>query len=128
MKKKIEYQESSGNVFADLGIENPEEALAKSELLGNTLFVGSTRQSDTASSLPIRKFNNDRSTKANVKLATLGLGHALHCLLASLASPATSTFPQHCPINHQACALLNGTRIKPQLRHDQQHLLMWRSR
>lgn len=32
MKKKIQYEESSGNVFADLGIENPEEALAKAEL------------------------------------------------------------------------------------------------
>lgn len=32
MKKKIVYEESSGNVFADLGIENPEEALAKAEL------------------------------------------------------------------------------------------------
>lgn len=32
MKKKIVYEESSGNVFADLGKENPEEALAKSEL------------------------------------------------------------------------------------------------
>jgi predicted XRE-type DNA-binding protein len=32
MKKKIVYEESSGNVFADLGFENPEEALAKSEL------------------------------------------------------------------------------------------------
>lgn len=32
MKKKIEYEESSGNVFADLGVKNPEEALAKSEL------------------------------------------------------------------------------------------------
>ncbi len=32
MKKKIVYEESSGNVFADLGIENPGEALAKSEL------------------------------------------------------------------------------------------------
>lgn len=32
MKKKIAYEDSSGNVFADLGIENPEEALAKSEL------------------------------------------------------------------------------------------------
>ncbi|MFI0435727.1 MAG: hypothetical protein ACH350_08420 [Parachlamydiaceae bacterium] len=31
MKKKIVYEESSGNVFTDLGIENPEEALAKSE-------------------------------------------------------------------------------------------------
>src|SRR3984957_13085418 len=32
MKKKIAYEDSSGNVFDDLGIENPEEALAKSEL------------------------------------------------------------------------------------------------
>ncbi len=32
MKKKIKYEESSGNVFADLGIENAAEALAKSEL------------------------------------------------------------------------------------------------
>src|ERR1700733_3398902 len=32
MKKKIKYLESSGNVYADLGIKNPEEALAKSEL------------------------------------------------------------------------------------------------
>ena len=34
-KKKIndiEYEESSGNVFADLGIANPEEALAKAQL------------------------------------------------------------------------------------------------
>ena len=32
MQKKPECNESTGNVFADLGIENPEEALAKSEL------------------------------------------------------------------------------------------------
>ena len=30
---KIEYTESSGNVFADLGIPNPEEALAKSKIV-----------------------------------------------------------------------------------------------
>lgn len=28
----IEYTESSGNVFADLGIPNPEEAMAKAEI------------------------------------------------------------------------------------------------
>lgn len=37
LKKKrlgnIEYTESSGNVFADLGIADPEEALAKSEII-----------------------------------------------------------------------------------------------
>ena len=30
---KIEYTESSGNVFADLGIPNPEDALAKSKIV-----------------------------------------------------------------------------------------------
>lgn len=32
MKKKIEVTPSSGNVFADLKVANPEEALAKAEL------------------------------------------------------------------------------------------------
>ena len=31
--KGIEYEESSGNVFADLGVPNPEKALAKSQLV-----------------------------------------------------------------------------------------------
>jgi hypothetical protein len=29
----IEYTEGSDNIFADLGIDNPEEALAKSEIV-----------------------------------------------------------------------------------------------
>ena len=33
MKKSLIYEESSGNVFADLGLPNPEEALAKAELV-----------------------------------------------------------------------------------------------
>jgi predicted XRE-type DNA-binding protein len=32
MKKKFEYEISIGNVFADLKVPNPEEALAKAEL------------------------------------------------------------------------------------------------
>jgi predicted XRE-type DNA-binding protein len=31
-KKNIDYEISSGNVFADIGVRNPEEALAKAEL------------------------------------------------------------------------------------------------
>lgn len=31
--KGIEYEESSGNIFADLGVSNPEKALAKSQLV-----------------------------------------------------------------------------------------------
>lgn len=32
--KDIEYTESSGNVFADLGLPHPEEAIAKAEIAG----------------------------------------------------------------------------------------------
>lgn len=32
MKRKIECEQSSGNVFADVGMANPEEALAKAEI------------------------------------------------------------------------------------------------
>jgi predicted XRE-type DNA-binding protein len=32
-RKKIDYEKSSGNVFADLDIANPEEALAKSQIV-----------------------------------------------------------------------------------------------
>ncbi|HTB10834.1 MAG TPA: helix-turn-helix transcriptional regulator [Bryobacteraceae bacterium] len=32
MKRKIECEPSSGNVFADVGIANPEQALAKAEI------------------------------------------------------------------------------------------------
>lgn len=32
MKRKIECEQGSGNVFADIGLANPEEALAKAEI------------------------------------------------------------------------------------------------
>jgi predicted XRE-type DNA-binding protein len=32
MSKRIEVQEGSGNVFADIGLPNPEERLAKADL------------------------------------------------------------------------------------------------
>ena len=33
MKKKIEFERSSGNVFADIGLPNPEEHLIKASLV-----------------------------------------------------------------------------------------------
>jgi predicted XRE-type DNA-binding protein len=33
MRKKPEFEESSGNVFADLGLENAEELLLKAEMV-----------------------------------------------------------------------------------------------
>ena len=38
MKNKSEYTESCGNVFADLGLRNPEEHLLKANL---TIIIGS---------------------------------------------------------------------------------------
>jgi hypothetical protein len=32
MRKKIQAERSSGNMFADLGLPNPEEHLAKAEI------------------------------------------------------------------------------------------------
>lgn len=55
-KSKIEYTVSSGNVFADLGVPNPEEALAKAELAHKiTLLVRSKglTQVQTASLLGV---------------------------------------------------------------------------
>jgi predicted XRE-type DNA-binding protein len=56
MKKKIAYEDSSGNVFADLGVDNPEEALAKSELarqIGNLIKKKKLTQRQAAEILGI---------------------------------------------------------------------------
>jgi len=37
--EEIEYEKGSGNVFADLGFENPEEELLKSDLAGEISFI-----------------------------------------------------------------------------------------
>lgn len=44
MTQKIPIHDSSGNVFADLGIENPEEYLAKSELAARILKIVQRRR------------------------------------------------------------------------------------
>ncbi len=56
MKRKVTYEESSGNVFADLGFEDPEEALAKSELarqIAKIIKRRKLRQKDAAEILGI---------------------------------------------------------------------------
>ena len=37
--KDIEYEKGSGNVFKDLGFENPEEELLKSDLTGEIAYI-----------------------------------------------------------------------------------------
>lgn len=43
-KPKLEYEVSNGNVFADLGLPNSEEALAKAELAHKITAVMQARQ------------------------------------------------------------------------------------
>jgi len=38
-KSELDYTVSSGNVFADLGLPNPEEALAKAELAHKIILL-----------------------------------------------------------------------------------------
>jgi predicted XRE-type DNA-binding protein len=44
MINKISVHDSSGNVFADIGIENPEEYLAKAELAARILRIVQSRR------------------------------------------------------------------------------------
>src|ERR1700690_3809547 len=49
MTAKIAVHDSSGNVFADLGVENPEEYLAKAELAARILrIIQNRRMAQTA--------------------------------------------------------------------------------
>lgn len=42
--KEIEFEEGSGNVFADLGFENPEEELMKSDLTAQISHIIKTKK------------------------------------------------------------------------------------
>ena len=44
MRKKIPIHQGSGNVFADVGLENPEEYLAKAELARQIINVITARR------------------------------------------------------------------------------------
>jgi predicted XRE-type DNA-binding protein len=56
MSRKIEFERSTGNVFADIGIANPEQTLAKAEIARQVNKIIEARQltqSDAAAILGI---------------------------------------------------------------------------
>lgn len=74
MKKKNNYTESCGNVFADLGLPNPEERLAKAELarqINNLIEKKSLTQEQAALLLEIDQ--PKVSALSNGKLAGFSL-------------------------------------------------------
>lgn len=55
-KKEIEYEVSSGNVFADLGLKQPEELMARAKLLyevGSLIKASKRSQEEIAEKLGI---------------------------------------------------------------------------
>jgi len=56
MNEEIKVQSTSGNVFADLGLANPEELLIKAELvrqISNLITTGNLTQTETAKLLGV---------------------------------------------------------------------------
>jgi len=56
MSKKVQVEQSSGNVFADIGLSNPEERLAKADLairIAETIRARRLTQTEAARMLKI---------------------------------------------------------------------------
>lgn len=69
MTKHIEYEESSGNVFADLGVEEPEEALLKSDLairIAQLIEERGLTQKDAAKLLHVAQPNISKLTRGEL--------------------------------------------------------------
>ncbi len=53
MKRKTDYAASSGNVFKDLGVSSPEEALAKAELTAKIAEIVASKKLTQAAAAEI---------------------------------------------------------------------------
>lgn len=60
MGKKIPIHQSSGNVFADVGLENPEEYLAKAELARQIINVITARRLTQAEAANVLGINQPK--------------------------------------------------------------------
>lgn len=83
MTDQIEYEESSRNVFADMGLPNPEEALLKAELAVHIADLIESRglsQEETARALGIRQPNVSKLVRG--QLRGFSIGRLLKFLLA----------------------------------------------
>ena len=79
----IEFTESSGNVFADLGVEEANEALAKAELarrISNLITERGLTQTEAARILGVDQPKVSALTRC--RLAGFSLDRLLHFLLA----------------------------------------------
>ncbi len=69
MEENIEFELSSGNVFADIGFENSEEMLLKSELVRQ---INNTIKAQALNPIPAREMLNlDEKMLSNLSKGTL---------------------------------------------------------
>jgi predicted XRE-type DNA-binding protein len=64
MTEKIEVHSSSGNIFADLGLQNPDELLVKAELIHQISEIISARQLTESEASELLSL--DRATLTNL--------------------------------------------------------------
>ncbi|MFZ0887908.1 MAG: helix-turn-helix transcriptional regulator [Candidatus Binataceae bacterium] len=81
MARKIKVEEGSGNVFADIGLPNPEERLAKAQLayrIGETIRVRRLTQAAAAALLGVDQPKISRLMGG--RLAGFSTGRLMHFL------------------------------------------------
>lgn len=81
MNKKIQVEEGSGNVFADIGLPNPEERLAKADLairISETIRARRLTQSRAAQILKIDQPKISRLLRG--QLSGFSTGRLMHFL------------------------------------------------
>lgn len=78
-----DFIKSSGNVFADLGLPNPEERLAKAELARQIEQIVKKKKLTQAQVAKILEINQPKvSALLNGKLAGFSIGRLLNFLMA----------------------------------------------
>lgn len=136
MKRKIEFERSTGNVFADIGVANPEEALAKAEIarqVNRIIADQGLTQSEAAAVLGIDQPRVSALSKGRLSVFSLEkmmqfasrLGNeveisikpSLHCgIKVSDAAPLSPGIEQHV----LSSTVINGQNIELLLFLDQE--------
>ncbi|WP_228547027.1 helix-turn-helix domain-containing protein [Candidatus Neptunochlamydia vexilliferae] len=85
-EKTVEFHTGSGNLFKDLGFENPEEALAKSKLarqIYKTIKARNLTQKEAAEILGIERSKVSGVTRGNLSKYSLDRLMRFVCMLGS---------------------------------------------
>lgn len=112
MKKKLDYEVGSGNVFADLGLPNPEERLAKAEVAFqiNTL-IEQKKLTQTAAAKLLGIDQPKISALSKGKLSGFSLERLLN-FLTILGKDVSINITNKARSKKKASITINAPRIK----------------